>query len=130
MKIKNIFLLQKSDRQVLLFLLTLAVLACLAFYFLGQLNTKTTLGNNYQKDSLNIPPIQQGTNGYPRPRYYQTAEGRTAELFAFDPNTADSTQLLRLGLSPWQVRNIYKYRAKGGIYRNRRDSLHKNYPRN
>lgn len=33
MKIKNIFLLQKSDRQVLLFLLTLAVLACLAFYF-------------------------------------------------------------------------------------------------
>ena len=68
MKIKNIFLLQKSDRQVLLFLLTLAVLACLAFYFLGQLNTKTTLGNNYQKDSLNIPQTQQGTNGYPRPR--------------------------------------------------------------
>ena len=33
MKIKNIFLLQKSDRQVLLFLLTLAVLACLAFLF-------------------------------------------------------------------------------------------------
>lgn len=52
---------------------------------------------------------------YPHKYYY--VEGRKAELFPFDPNTADSTQLLRLGLKPWQVRNIYKYRAKGGIYR-------------
>jgi len=37
-------------------------------------------------------------------------------LFPFDPNTADSTALLRLGLQPWQVRNIYKYRANGGVY--------------
>lgn len=42
---------------------------------------------------------------------------REAELFAFDPNTADSTALLRLGLQPWQVRAIYKYRAHGGVYR-------------
>lgn len=48
--------------------------------------------------------------------YYAT-DGRTTELFYFDPNTADSTALLRLGLQPWQVRNIYKYRARGGIYR-------------
>jgi DNA uptake protein ComE-like DNA-binding protein len=39
------------------------------------------------------------------------------ERFFFDPNTADSTQLLRLGLQPWQIKNIYKYRAAGGIYR-------------
>ena len=38
-------------------------------------------------------------------------------LSAFDPNTADSTLLLSLGLQPWQVRSIYRYRAKGGIYR-------------
>ena len=38
-------------------------------------------------------------------------------MFNFDPNTADSTTLLRLGLQPWQVRNIYKYRAAGGVYR-------------
>ncbi len=43
------------------------------------------------------------------------------ELFPFDPNTADSTQLLRLGLQPWQVRNIYKYRAAGGVYRQPKD---------
>ena len=43
------------------------------------------------------------------------------QRFPFDPNTADSTQLLRLGLRPWQVRNIYKYRARGGVYRKKAD---------
>ena len=38
------------------------------------------------------------------------------ETFPFDPNTADSSSLLRLGLSPWQVRAIYRYRAKHGRY--------------
>lgn len=38
------------------------------------------------------------------------------ETFPFDPNTADSTTLLRLGLAPWQVRSIYKYRARGGRF--------------
>lgn len=39
-----------------------------------------------------------------------------AESFAFDPNTADSTTLLRLGLTRQQVRNIYRYRASGGVF--------------
>ena len=43
------------------------------------------------------------------------------ERFVFDPNTADSTQLLRLGLQSWQVMNIYKYRAAGGVYRKKED---------
>lgn len=38
------------------------------------------------------------------------------EAFGFDPNEADSTQLLRLGLAPFQVRSIYRYRAKGGRF--------------
>ena len=40
-----------------------------------------------------------------------------AELFPFDPNTADSSALLRLGLRPWQVANMMKYRRKGGRWR-------------
>ena len=56
-----------------------------------------------------------------RPVQYYATESQKVERFPFDPNTADSTQLLRLGLQPWQVRNIYKYRAKGGIYRQKED---------
>ncbi|MCR4995580.1 MAG: helix-hairpin-helix domain-containing protein [Bacteroidales bacterium] len=40
----------------------------------------------------------------------------TPETFPFDPNTADSLTLRRLGLAEWQVRNILKYRARGGRY--------------
>jgi DNA uptake protein ComE-like DNA-binding protein len=52
-----------------------------------------------------------------RKNHYYASSPKKVERFAFDPNTADSTQLLRLGLQPWQVRNIYNYRAAGGIYR-------------
>ena len=51
----------------------------------------------------------------PRSANYAVAEEKV-ETFPFDPNTADSTTLLKLGLAPWQVRAIYKYRAKHGRY--------------
>lgn len=47
---------------------------------------------------------------------YYAVPVKVPESFPFDPNTADSTQLLRLGLPPWQVRSIYRYRAKGGRF--------------
>lgn len=52
---------------------------------------------------------------------YAVPPSQQPECFYFDPNTADSTELLRLGLQPWQVRNIYRYRAKGGVYRKKED---------
>lgn len=38
-------------------------------------------------------------------------------LTYFDPNRADSSQLARLGLPVYVVRNVLKYRAKGGVFR-------------
>ena len=61
------------------------------------------------------------TNPSKTPSPYYAVPSQAVERFPFDPNTADSTQLLRLGLQPWQVRNIYKYRAHGGIYRKKED---------
>jgi DNA uptake protein ComE-like DNA-binding protein len=65
------------------------------------------------KDSQHHPTASRNVSYYVAPK--------KVERFYFDPNTADSTQLLRLGLQPWQVRNIYKYRASGGIYRKPED---------
>lgn len=39
-----------------------------------------------------------------------------ASLFLFDPNLADSIELSRLGLPPFVVRNVMKYRQKGGRF--------------
>ena len=49
----------------------------------------------------------------------EIAEGK--HLFPFDPNTATAEELQQLGLAPFQVRNIIKYRSKGGVYRSPMD---------
>lgn len=111
---------RKSDRKAILFLLV-AVAAGLAVVFLSEHDGGTTASTD--ADSV---AVRTAANSENRPfhrsgnRYYYAGE-RRAELFPFDPNTADSTALLRLGLQPWQVRNIYKYRARGGIYRRQED---------
>lgn len=53
-------------------------------------------------------------------RYYAVPQVEP-DSFLFDPNEADSTQLLRLGLAPFQVRSIYRYRAKGGRFSTKDD---------
>ena len=55
-------------------------------------------------------------SGAPLRQYSYAVEETPVETFPFDPNTADSTTLLRQGLSPRQVRSIYRYRARLGRY--------------
>lgn len=64
-----------------------------------------------------VSPDRQGKGSSSLPQEPQPAS------FPFDPNTADSTTLLRLGLSPWQVRSIYRFRAKHGRYHEAEDFM-------
>lgn len=50
-------------------------------------------------------------------RYDKAAAAPTVVLDTFDPNTADSAALRRLGLSAFMAGNILKYRGKGGVFR-------------
>lgn len=102
--IREFFYLQKSDRKVILTLLLVIVIALGVIFIVG--------GESEEAVSLK-DSLARTSNYYVAPK--------KTELFVFDPNTADSTQLLRLGLQPWQVRNIYKYRAVGGVYREKTD---------
>lgn len=112
---KNFFYLQRTDRRALCAALAVMAAAAGIIIYTGKSNDSTvTAGADSTKIKLTDDRRQYNTG---RQTAYYDAGERTAELFTFDPNTADSTQLLRLGLAPWQVRNIYKYRANGGIYR-------------
>ena len=111
--IREFFYLRKSDRTTILVLLAVLVTVVTAIFFVGGNDASDTVAT---ADSTSFYP-PQGARPY---QPYAVATQSTA-LFPFDPNTADSTQLLRLGLQPWQVRNIYKYRAKGGVYRRKED---------
>lgn len=116
---QTVFSLRKSDRRVLLILLTLLVVVMAVITFL---DAPTISEDNIPTaDSI----ITKTTDSIEKPSpYYAQEVTIPQERFAFDPNTADSTQLLRLGLQPWQVRNIYKYRAAGGVYRKKEDFAH------
>ena len=95
-----------NDRLVLIAAVIVGVLALVGIYWAGAPSHIPQKGEE-RKDRY-VP-------------YAATESQHTVEEFPFDPNTADSSQLLRLGLQPWQVRNIYRYRAKGGIYRKKED---------
>ena len=75
-------------------------------------------------DSLCAPiPSPQKRSDNKRTNRHQVV-GDT--LFAFDPNRCDSPSLVRFGFSPWMARNLLKYRAKGGRFR-QPDDLRKLY---
>lgn len=116
---RTFFYLQRNDRRAILAVLAILTAAAGLTLYVG---SPDQTGTTAAEEAAAPAEKRQGTGGgdTKTKEYYYTA-GRKTELFAFDPNTADSTQLLRLGLSPWQVKNIYKYRAKGGVYREPRD---------
>lgn len=108
-------MLRKSDRIALLFLLSLAALAMLLITGIGMMGTSHSELHGDTVQVANTTAMAQGASRR-APVYYRQEE-RRVERFPFDPNTADSTTLLRLGLQPWQVRSLYRYRAKGGVFR-------------
>ena len=126
MNLRELFFIHKSDRQVITLLLTIAVVAIVIINLVGQPSQEQQMAT--PADSLarlsSTPSSRYSPHANSNRQQhivYQQEDALPAERFNFDPNTADSTTLLRLGLRPWQVRNIYKYRAKGGIYRKKTD---------
>lgn len=99
---------RKSDKDAIIILLVVIIICMAALPLLRSSEDK---GKSPNKMEYASKPRQ-----YTRKQPYYKVPEKQYELFYFDPNTADSTQLLRLGLQPWQVRNIYKYRAAGGRY--------------
>lgn len=115
MNLKSIFYLHRSDRKVLLLLLLFIVGSIGLIIFVGNQTTETSA---VKSDSIskNKPTSFSRKEQLPT---VETAEGK--HLFPFDPNTATAEQLQQLGLAPFQVRNIIKYRSKGGVYRSPMD---------
>jgi DNA uptake protein ComE-like DNA-binding protein len=89
-------------------------------FVVGGRNDTSEIAHSIETSAASEKLGATADSGTSTPQYYAQPE-RPVERFMFDPNTADSTQLLRLGLQSWQVRNIYKYRAAGGIYRTKED---------
>lgn len=118
MQLKHFFYYTKSDRIAILILIVLIVAAVIFFNFMSKTMTVTNAVDNNSTEFNQKTSI---TSAKSADTLFFAVPTKAKETFYFDPNTADSTQLLRLGLSRWQVRNIYKYRAAGGVYQRKED---------
>lgn len=113
---KNFFYYTKSERRVILLLLAIALLLLgiwAIMEYLRPVEVPVTLSESEEIDSFLANLEEQE-----KIRKSHTPKNEiSAVLQPFDPNTADSVLLRQLGLPVYIVRNILKYRAKGGVFR-------------
>lgn len=113
---KDFFYYTKSERRVILLLLAIALLLLgiwAVMEYLRPVEVPVTLSESEEIDSFLANLEEQE-----KIRKSHTPKNEiSAVLQPFDPNTADSVLLRQLGLLVYIVRNILKYRAKGGVFR-------------
>lgn len=113
---KDFFYYTKSERRVIHLLLAIALLLLgiwAVMEYLCPVEVPVTLSESEEIDSFLANLEEQE-----KIRKSHTPKNEiSAVLQPFDPNTADSVLLRQLGLPVYIVRNILKYRAKGGVFR-------------
>lgn len=113
---KDFFYYTKSERRGILLLLAIALLLLgiwAVMEYLRPVEVPVTLSESEEIDSFLANLEEQE-----KIRKSHTPKNEiSAVLQPFDPNTADSVLLRQLGLPVYIVRNILKYRAKGGVFR-------------
>ncbi len=124
---KEFLYFTKAERQgiIVLVVLILAVLAIpkLSTLFSTSQETDGAAQKKFEKEYREFiasleetkPRRQSAGNAFP------TSFKREIKLAAFDPNTADSLTFLSLGLPPWMIKNILRYRARQGRFRQPKD---------
>lgn len=100
------FTFSRQDRRAILLLAVLIVIA------MGLLWTKPMWYHEKTYEAHTPDSLLQSLGAVP-----QEGKRVTIALHPFDPNTADSLELLSVGLSPYVARNILRYRKAGGVFR-------------
>ncbi len=116
---KDFFYFSKGERRAVLFLSTLLfVLVCIWLFLPDKEGDRDRMDQTSAED---IENFLAGVREAERKKEYRPlsapSEKQEAVLFPFDPNTVDSVEWVKLGLSPFVARNIAKYRKKGGSFR-------------
>lgn len=114
MSIKELFYFSKSDRKAILFLLVAIVVIFVAIRWSSGLSVTPDKSVTEQRKTLKRSVSSRHSDNDWR---LDEPTPMAIHLTPFDPNTAPPEQLLALGLQPWQVRSLLKYRSKGGVFR-------------
>ena len=117
---KDFFYYTKSQRRAIIALLMLIALLLVGIWVLPESSSSSLVKEESSKDSVALKRFEMEMQSRHFPRKKQSVPVVSEvqpELFPFDPNVADSMELSSLGLSKYVVRNVMKYRLKGGRFR-------------
>ena len=116
---KDFFYYSQSERRAVVVLMTLIALFVAGIVWLPDVK-KTLVVDMPERDSMGLKNFEREmqVKSFRRKERADSAVVKSPlVLNPFDPNTADSIELSSLGLSRLVVRNILKYRQKGGHFR-------------
>ena len=116
---KDFFYYSKSERRAVIVLIMVIALLITVIQYLPERIGKN-YANSFEADSLELASFlakvqKQEEKSFEKRRGHETRQ-KAYQLKTFDPNKADSLELTELGLSSFVVRNIIKYREKGGRF--------------
>ena len=121
----DFFYFRKEDRKVIVLLAIIAIFCVGVMLVVNTLKSKdkpkkaSTLTENIISNPINK---EEGVS-YSGNDEVSLAESKVSKLFAFDPNTIDSTTLVSFGIKAWKVKNFIHYRKAGKVFHSADDML-------
>lgn len=116
---KDFFYYSRSERRAVYFLLFLIALLLVAIIFYSKRdNASSDLAENSAEVDSFLADVKKVKEHSAKESKDDCSDAhRTGLFFEFDPNSSDSIELSRLGLPSYVVKNVLKYRAKGGRFK-------------
>ena len=110
--------LSRSEKRGLLLLLFLLLCVCGGMLYVGM---SERVGTSVQLSPEDVAELEVFATLTKERKTRQEEVRIPVQSFPFNPNTADSMTLLRVGLKPWQVKNLMAYRRAGGRWKDADD---------
>lgn len=111
--------LSRSEKRGLLLLLFLLLCVSGGMLYVGMSERVGTSVQLSPEDAAELEAFAETTKERKRQREVERTALSTP--FPFNPNTADSSTLIKVGLKSWQVKNLLAYRRAGGHWKDADD---------
>lgn len=111
--------LSRSEKRGLQLLLFLLLCVSGGMLYVGMTERVGTVVQLSPGDAAELEAFAEATKE--RKRQREVERTTIASPFPFNPNTADSATLIKVGLKSWQVKNLLAYRRAGGRWKDADD---------
>lgn len=125
--LKDYFSYSRRERNGIIILSAIILIIIIAYLLLPFVNNNKEF--NYKEYESKLKDFEKSLTPLNKQKLYNVKEnsgknyGNQHELFSFNPNTANIIDLEKLGFNEQVIRNIIKYRNKGGYFHKKEDLL-------